>query len=197
MPAPLNPQPIQQVVLTDANVLYSRVLRDYLLYAAEYRIIALAWSRSIIDEVCEHLIANLPTFTTESANRLISAMNETFPFAERNPQQEHFERIAQLNLPDEDDRHVIAAALAAEADIVCTANIADFPQQITKELGFVVMTPQELICQLIMTHPDTMLLVHKTAIANLPGATDQSTLEALRRAGAPKAAIAITQLITP
>jgi len=43
---PDSPPPIR-IVITDANVLYSRVLRDYLLYAAEYRLIAVAWSREI------------------------------------------------------------------------------------------------------------------------------------------------------
>lgn len=38
-----------RVVLADANVLYSRVLRDYLLYAADEEIIAIAWSRGILD----------------------------------------------------------------------------------------------------------------------------------------------------
>lgn len=44
-----------RIVLADANVLYSRVLRDYLLYAADQEIIAIAWSPEILAEVTEHL----------------------------------------------------------------------------------------------------------------------------------------------
>lgn len=55
-----------RVVLGDANVLYSRVLRDYLLYATDEEIIAIAWSAKILDEVVEHLVANRPGFTPES-----------------------------------------------------------------------------------------------------------------------------------
>lgn len=33
-----------RVVLGDANVLYLRVLRDYLLYAADQEVISIAWS---------------------------------------------------------------------------------------------------------------------------------------------------------
>jgi hypothetical protein len=33
-----------RVVLGDANVLYPRVLRDYLLYAADQEVIGIAWS---------------------------------------------------------------------------------------------------------------------------------------------------------
>lgn len=39
-----------RVVLADANVLYSRVLRDYLLYAADQEIIAITWSPAILAE---------------------------------------------------------------------------------------------------------------------------------------------------
>jgi len=37
-----------RVVLADANVLYSRVLRDFLLYAADQEIVAIAWSSQIL-----------------------------------------------------------------------------------------------------------------------------------------------------
>lgn len=37
-----------RVILADANVLYSRVLRDYLLYAADQEIISIAWSAEIL-----------------------------------------------------------------------------------------------------------------------------------------------------
>jgi len=105
-----------RVVLADANVLYSRVLRDYLLYAADEEIIAVAWSPQILTEVTEHLREKVPDFDAAAASRLVSAMNRAFPFAEVEPSEENFRQLAGLQLPDEDDRHVLAAALAAEAN---------------------------------------------------------------------------------
>jgi len=70
-----------RVVLADANVLYSRVLRDYLLYAADEEIIAVAWSPQILAEVTEHLQEKVPDFDAAAASRLVSAMNRAFPFA--------------------------------------------------------------------------------------------------------------------
>lgn len=67
------------VVLADANVLYSRVLRDYLLYAADQEIIAITWSAGILDEVTEHLIHNVAGFDDAAAERLIRAMNRGVP----------------------------------------------------------------------------------------------------------------------
>lgn len=39
-----------KIVLGDANVLYSRVLRDYLVYAADEGVISIRWSRAILIE---------------------------------------------------------------------------------------------------------------------------------------------------
>ncbi|SDU74811.1 hypothetical protein [Jiangella alkaliphila] len=137
-----------RAVLVDANVLYSRALRDYLLDAADEEIIAIAWSREILDEV-----------------------------------------------PDDDDRHVLAAAIAAEATILCTANTKDFPEDVAAPLGFEVMTPDALLSLLIAEYPAQMLTVHTTSVARLRGATDASTIAALQRAGAPVAAARMVPLL--
>ena len=63
-----------RIVLADANVLYSRVLRDYLLYAADQEIIAIAWSPAILAEVTEHLRRNVPGFD-DAAQRLEHSMD--------------------------------------------------------------------------------------------------------------------------
>jgi hypothetical protein len=89
-----------RVVFADANVLYSRVLRDYLLYAADEEIIAITWSREVLDEATEHLAANVPGFTAESSARLVNAMNQAFPYAEVEPTPEQDEKLAGLALPN-------------------------------------------------------------------------------------------------
>jgi hypothetical protein len=40
------------VVLADANILFSRTLRDYVLYAADEGAIEVHWSREILAERC-------------------------------------------------------------------------------------------------------------------------------------------------
>lgn len=56
-----------RIVLGDANVLYSRVLRDYLVYAADEGVISIRWSQAILNEVVKHLQANNSTFDDEQA----------------------------------------------------------------------------------------------------------------------------------
>jgi predicted nucleic acid-binding protein len=184
-----------RVVLGDANVLYPRVLRDYLLYAADQEVISIAWSGMILDEVTRHLIANVPGFTEESGKRLVSAMNAAFPYAEVEPTVEHYQRLRGLLLSDEDDRHVLAAAVAAEATALCTANAKDFPESVTASLGVETMTPDVLLCILITEFPFQMLAAHAAAVASLRGATDASTIVALGRAGAPAAAAQMADLL--
>jgi hypothetical protein len=91
-----------RVVLADANVLYSRVLRDYLLYAADQEIIAIAWSPGILAEVTEHLTRNVAGFDATAAARLVDAMNRAFPLAEVEPGKQHWHTLADVALPDEE-----------------------------------------------------------------------------------------------
>jgi predicted nucleic acid-binding protein len=184
-----------RVVLADANVLYSRVLRDYLLYAADEEIIAVAWSPQILAEVTEHLQEKVPDFDAAAASRLVSAMNRAFPFAEVEPSEENFRQLAGLQLPDEDDRHVLAAALAAEANVLCTSNIRDFPIEVVESLGVEVLTPDQLLSWPVIEYEPQMLAAHRTAVASLKEATDESTVNALRRAGARATAGLIAGLI--
>ena len=191
----INPTPIaKRIVFADANVLYSRVLRDYLLYAAIRKLISIAWSKKVLEEVERNLLAKNPSFTAESAKRLSEKMTDTFPYAEINPNPEHYEQLSQLSFPDDDDRHVFAAAIAAEAGIICTSNTKDFPAHIASDLGMQVMSPDELLYWLASDNSVSMLDVHNTVVAAYRGSSSVDTLEALRRAGASNTADLLDEL---
>ena len=179
--------------VVDACVLYSRVLRDCLLYAARANLIRVVWSEVILEEMTEHLMVNRPGFTQESADHLARAMNTAYPYAQRNPAAADFEALAGIVLPDEDDRHVIATALGAPASFVCTHNVSDFPTDVMGRLNLTVLTPDDLLCPLIRDHEASMVWVHRTSVGSLPGVTDESTIAALRKAGAPKTADLIAE----
>jgi predicted nucleic acid-binding protein len=185
-----------RIVLSDANVLYSRVLRDYLLYAATRQIISVAWSEPILEEMAEHLQANVDGFTVESGRVLVRLMNEHFPYALTDITDEADAAVADLVLPDEEDRHVLAAAVAAEADVLCTSNLKDFPSDTVGRLGLQVQHPDELLAGLVESHPEDMREVHRHSVAGLRGATDESTIAALKRADAPRTADLISVLLT-
>lgn len=175
--------------------MHSRVLCDYLLYAADEEVIAIAWSAQVLREATERLVANVSGFTPDSAARLVSAMSDAFPYAEIQPAAEHYEQLTEHALPDENDRHVLVGAVAAEATVLCTANTKDFPAAVTEPLGIEVMTSDALLSTLIAECPSRMTAVHAAVVANLYGSTDASTVAALRRAGAPNAASLMAQLL--
>jgi hypothetical protein len=79
----------QRIVFADANVLYSRVLRDYLLYSATEEVITVVWSRAVLDEIAEHLSKNILGFTHEAAERLLTNMTSFFSVIEEIERSRH------------------------------------------------------------------------------------------------------------
>lgn len=176
------------VVLADANVLYSRVLRDYLVYAADEGAIAIRWSRAILIEAVEHLQVNNSTFDAEHGRLLIRLLNDAYPHAEVKPTAAARRKVNQLDMPDEDDRHVLAAAVSARAEVLCTNNVKDFPPEAMASVGIELLTADALLSRLVTMHPSRMRDAHLTTVASLIGATDESTIAALRRAKATQTA---------
>jgi len=189
------PREPTQVVLLYANVIYARVLRDYLVYSADAGVIAVAWSTRILEEATSHLASNIESFTDDSAQRLIAALNTAYPESNFDPQPEHFAPLAGLEIPDEDDRHVLAAAIAAGAEAICTANVKDFPGFLWERLNLVVEAPDALLSRLICSRPEKMIEAHRLLVGNNKAATDETTVAALLKVGAAKSAEALAALL--
>lgn len=60
--------------------------------------------------------------------------------------------IDSLTLPDPNDRHVLAAAIHAEADVIVTWNLKDFPTRNLKPHRLVRETPDIFILKVITEH---------------------------------------------
>src|SRR3954453_1695815 len=58
--------------------------------------------------------------------------------------------IPGLQLPDPDDRHVLAAAIRGRADVIVTANLRDFPAEHIASFGIEAQHPDEFIRTLLM-----------------------------------------------
>lgn len=71
--------------------------------------------------------------------------------------------IPAPTLPDPDDRHVLAAAIAGEAELTVTWNLRDFPVDRMQERGLEVVSPDDLVSRLIQEAPE----VTRTAIEAL------------------------------
>ena len=107
-------------VVLDASVLYPLPLRDTLLRIAETELYDAYWSSRILDEVARNLIAD-GRATEHQARRLITTMNEAFD-GDAVP-QEAVDRLESAMTNDAKDRHVLAAAVASDAQAIVTLNL--------------------------------------------------------------------------
>lgn len=57
----------------------------------------------------------------------------------------HTDLIGALNLPDPDDRHVLAAAIHCGADAIITFNLKDFPPEVAEQYKIEVLHPDDFI----------------------------------------------------
>jgi predicted nucleic acid-binding protein len=111
------------VAVLDACVLYPAPLRDLLLSLASAGLYQARWTHTIQDEWIGNLLKHRLDLQPEALARTAAVMNEAI----EDCLIENFEHLIDtITLPDPDDRHVIAAAIASEADAVVTFNIKDF-----------------------------------------------------------------------
>jgi hypothetical protein len=65
--------------------------------------------------------------------------------------------VPTVSLPDPDDRHVVAAAIAAGASIILTWNLKDFPAAALKKYGLRRQTPDAFLTGLYDNVPDLVV----------------------------------------
>lgn len=183
-------------VLLDANILYSRIIRDYFLYAAIDGIISVFWSEAIINESLENMIRKVPSFTIEHAEVLKQRLNANFPDASVEISDCHHLMARGINLPDPNDVHVLAAAMSCGASILCTNNLRDFPVDVLSTLELTPMSADELLLILIKEHPDAVLRVHDAIVNRKHSSTHEETLYALKRAGSTRSATRLEGLLS-
>jgi predicted nucleic acid-binding protein len=127
---------VAYVAVLDADVLHPYISVDLLLRLADRRLFRPAWSEEILGELRESLIQR--RIDEAAVDRRLDAMRDHFPEAIT----EHVERFlaAVPEAVDEDDRHVVAAALAARADAIVTRNVRDFAPNELLEIGVEVQS---------------------------------------------------------
>lgn len=145
-------------VVLDANVLYPFTLRDTLLRAAAAGLFQVYWSRQILEEAQRNLLAS-GTMTQAQAERLQAAMERAFPEA----MVSDYEALTPAMRNDEKDRHVVAAAVKAGAQVIVTSNLVDFSELPD---GVEAQSPNHFLCNLFDLDPAGMTeLVRRQAAA--------------------------------
>jgi len=150
------------VVLADANILFSRTLRDYFLYLADAGAIEIHWSQRILDEMSRNLREEIGLSRADT-DRLEALMNAYIEYALIDVEAEALATVADVAM-DTKDRHVLAAAVSAEADILLTDNTAHFPAEWMARHGIALLDSAALLKRLAETFPDKLLAAHRQTV---------------------------------
>ena len=126
----------------DANVLIPHEIRDILMISAATRLHAVYWSVDIFDEWIRNAV-NKKLSTEESVLRFQHIMNEMFPDALIS--RSRYERLIDSMTNHPKDRHVLAAAVIAEADVLVTIDVNDFPKDSVEPYNIEIQTPDQFV----------------------------------------------------
>ncbi|MFC6687687.1 RSP_2648 family PIN domain-containing protein [Jhaorihella thermophila] len=137
-------------LLLDACVLYPTVMREMLLAVARRGHFTPLWTRRILDEWARAARKLGPAGEAQAAAE-IALLRAAWPAAEL-PPAPGIE--ARLWLPDPNDTHVLAAAIAGSAEAIVTLNAADFPRNILAEEGLDRLDPDSLLLSLWQSAPE-------------------------------------------
>lgn len=137
------------VVVLDANVLFPFRVRDALLRFAEAGLFRARWSAQILNEWAGGLVQQKPHLK-ESVESQLKAMKETFPEA----LVTGFDPLVDsLVLPDENDRHVLAAAIKCGAQHIITENLKDFPPEVLDPLAIEAVSADTFLSSTCELYP--------------------------------------------
>lgn len=140
----------QFTALFDACVLYPAPLRDLLMELALTDLFRAKCTNEIHDEWIRNLLKNRPDLTLERLQITRDKMNLHI----QDSLVENYQSlIPLLALSDQDDRHVLAAAICARADVIITFNLSDFPPESVEIYGIEAQHPDEFINHLIDLAP--------------------------------------------
>lgn len=160
-------------VVFDACVLYPAPLRSLLMYLALSGQFRARWTADIHDEWIRNLLLTRPDLTVEQLEKVKNLMDQHVPGALVTNYQT---LIPSIELPDRDDRHVVAAAIKARAEAVITFNLKDFPDEALSKYAIKAIHPDDFITDLMELNIGCVLEAvrrHRTSLKNPPFTADQ------------------------
>ncbi len=156
-------------VLIDACVLYPTVMREVVLGCAAEGLFEARWSVRILEE-WRRAVVKLGPEQVVIAEGEIAALGVAFPDA---IVPEHAGLAQRLWLPDPNDIHVLAAAVAGSCDAIMTINAKDFPGNVLAEEGLFRVDPDAFLRSLLEEAPDQVRGVAARVLAQANALSDR------------------------
>lgn len=166
----------------DACVLYPASLRDLLIRLAQTGLFRARWTNEILDECFRNVAAKRPELKLEALERTRALMNRAI----RDVVVDGYQTlISGLDLPDPDDRHVLAAAIRCGAEVIVTSNLRHFPADKLARYELEAQHPDEFVLNLIDLDPVAVSSVVREQAAALknPPLSVLDVLASLESAG--------------
>ena len=160
------------VVVYDACVLYPAPLRDLLMRLATSGLFAARWTEQIHDEWTRNLLKKRPELA-EALPRTVALMNQAVPDSLVTG---HEPLIPALELPDPDDRHVLAAAICAGAQFIVTFNLRDFSADTLAGFGIEAVHPDTFLEQQFESNEGLMVRTarrHRASLRKPPKSAEE------------------------
>ena len=165
--------------LLDACVLVPTLTRALVLQAAKLGAIDPLWSPQILAE-WQHAAQRSGPVEALAVAGEIAVMNAHHPHASVAPDPD---LTASLSLPDPDDTHVLAAAIAGQAAHLVTFNTRDFPTRTLAAHGIARTSPDALLLlSLTPSLEDTL----RTEITHAEAATGLAPRTLLKKSQLPR-----------
>lgn len=174
-------------VVLDACVLYPAPLRDLLLQLAIADLYKAHWTDDIHEEWTRAVLRERPELNAEALRRTRELMDQNCLDARVEGYQP---LIESLDLPDPDDRHVLAAAIRSRADAIVTFNLKDFPTDVLQGWGIEAIHPDDFVTYQFDLNMPRVCAAAKLIRSRLknPPRTPAEYVERLRLVGLPRTA---------
>jgi hypothetical protein len=169
-------------VVYDACVLYPAPLRDLLIRIASTGLVRARWTDQILNECFESILEKRPDLNAKSLARTRQLMTEAVPDCLVTGYEE---LIDGIELPDPNDRHVVAAAIRCGAQVIVTFNLDDFPPDQLSRYHLEAYHPDDFVLDNIDLSPGMMVRVVEDQIGALrnPPVDLPTLLDRLRTLG--------------
>ena len=139
-------------VVLDACVLIPMALCDTLLRTADAGLYRLHWSEDILKEVRRNLVEE-ELATEQGAQDRVSIMRQAFPEA----MVVGYHEIVDSMTNDPKDRHVLATAVTAGAQVIVTHNLRDFPEPALRLYNVEAQSPDDFLINLYDFSPHVVV----------------------------------------
>lgn len=173
------------IVLLDACVLFPAPLRDFLMRLSTEGVFLPRWSATIHEEWMQNVLKLRPDLSLAKLERTRDLMLAYQPEALVTGFEKY---IAKLELPDPQDRHVVAAAIEGSCEAIITFNLKDFPATVLKPYGLVALHPDMFIVQCFAESPTQVITALQKQHRSLksPPRSLEELLKTLIQCGLPR-----------